>query len=313
MIFVTGATGYLGRNLIKSLAQRGKSIRALVHSEGKINCVKEYCTDIIVGDINDEKIILQGLKDIEFVIHLAAVIKTSNVALYDKVNVQGTENLCKCCIKSNIKSIIYVSSGQAQENFNSHYGISKRKAEEIMKNSGLKWTIIRPVLIFGGDGDRDLTRLIQFVRKYSVVPILGRGNSLIQPIYITDVINAIYAMLEFNKNIIEHKIYELAGKDVITLTDFIILTSRLIGRYRFRLHIPIRFLQPLVFIYERIVNTPLLDSNMLKSIEIDKIANIDLSVKELGFNPISLIEGIRKTLSYHPSIQPNRLKSFTQQ
>lgn len=301
MIFVTGSTGYLGRNLIKFLFSHGVKVQALVHNHLKADSIKKYCEKIVVGDINNSVLLTESLKGVDTVIHLAAIIKTTDPLLYEHINSKGTEVLCSCCVKAGVKRIIYISSAQAEENFGSLYGISKKEGEEIVKKSGLRWTILRPILVFGADGERDLTLLIKFIGKYSIIPIMGKGFSLIQPVYISDMVDVIVAVLscDGNNNICDQKTYSIAGIQKITLSHFVDMVTQVAGLKRLKLHIPLTILRPLVFIYERLIRGSSIDSNTLRYLEIDKIADISSARKELGFNPILLEEGIQKTLEFN--------------
>ncbi|GAF69092.1 unnamed protein product, partial [marine sediment metagenome] len=164
-ILITGATGNVGKALRACLSKDNYAISCLTNEN------KRFADDII-GDLNNYSSLLNATKNIDIVIHLAAVIK-GNKKLINKVNVQGTKNLINACEKNKVKKIIFMSSLDIK--FNTPYGISKRKAEEIIENSKLKYVILRPTAIYGEGFKTGINSLAKLMKKTPIFPIPGSG------------------------------------------------------------------------------------------------------------------------------------------
>src|SRR3989344_21776 len=192
MILITGGTGYIGSNLLKLL--EGKKIRLLVND----SYVNENF-EAVNGDLTDVESLDKALKNVETVIHLAAATHSKDDKMFNIVNVNGTKNLIEACKKNKIKRIIFMSSMAATRRFRDSYGESKYKAQELIRNSGLKYTILRPSLIYG-KGSLGMKHTVEYIKKVPFfIPIIGKGEAIIQPVYIDDVLKAIISCLDNDK------------------------------------------------------------------------------------------------------------------
>ena len=237
MILITGATGFVGRNLIESMPK--ENIKCLVRSTSNIEFLKKYNVNIVYGDINDKKSLDNALKGIDAVIHLAAYIRGSNKDLFYKVNTEGIKNLIEACKKNKIKRIIMLSSMAVTRKYLDDYGKSKKQAEDLLKNSNLDYTILRPSMIYGKDSN-STKHLISYINMLPlIIPIVGNGKFNIQPIYINDVTSVIIKSLD-NKTSIG-KTYDLLGETRISFNYFIDFISSRLNIKKIKFHIPVSF------------------------------------------------------------------------
>lgn len=221
--FITGATGFLGKHLIPE--------------------IQKLDFTILKGDLNDKAILNKNLKDVDTVIHLAALIKSRKKSPFYKVNALGTQNLVNACIKAGVKNILFISSYLADPFYKkSAYGQSKLKGEEIIKKSGLNFIILRPTLIYG-EGDKSLFKLIKLIKKSPIIPVFGHGNYYLQPVYVKNVVKAIKFILE--KNIFNKKTYHLAGKS-LTYNEIIYQICKKLNKKRIKIHLPLWLMKVLM-------------------------------------------------------------------
>lgn len=233
MILITGGTGYIGKNLINRLPK--DNVRCMVH---KNTIIENLDSDkIISGDILDLNSIEKALDNVDTVIHLAAVISPENKETYDLVNVIGTKNIVESCKKKNIKRIIFTSSMASTRKFLDDYGSSKKKAEEIIKDSKLDYTILRLTTVYGLNSPFT-TNLINHIKRFPfIIPLIGNGENKIQPVSIDDVISVIQKCIE-NKNTIG-KTYSILGGTKITLNYFIDFICSKLNINKKKIHVPI--------------------------------------------------------------------------
>ncbi len=222
-IFITGITGFLGKSLLRKInpEQYNKVYFLIRNSESEL--IKTFPENFIpvIGDLHKpesyEKILAE--MEIDTVIHLASVTGKVSPQEYEEVIVKGTKNLLEKCKENKVNNIIYLSSIAAkfEKIKRYHYGLAKKKAENIIANGGLNYSIIRPTMILGEnsavfEGFSNLANL-------PVIPVFGKGNTMLQPIDVEDVSNIIISILEADN--CNNKIIEIAGPNILSINDFL--------------------------------------------------------------------------------------------
>lgn len=196
-ILVTGANGFIGRNLCASLKEKGFIVRgALRNNVRDIPGVDEY---VRVGDINESTDWQQALAGVDAVIHLAARVHIINdpvadpIKAFRKVNVLGTERLARMVAKAGVKRFIFISSVKVNGEGalrpytetdapepQDAYGISKREAEDalacIAGETGLKAVILRLPLVYGRGVKANFKNLIKITGAGLPLPFKGIRN-----------------------------------------------------------------------------------------------------------------------------------------
>ena len=208
--------------------------RCLVRDRKKID--DNSRVEIIEGDILDRGILDKATKDVDTVIHLAAIIKSGDNSDLVRVNVDGTRNLVDACITNGVKRIIYISSLDAGLKDISIYGKTKGIAEDIIKSSNTDYVILRPALIYG-KGSKDICLLAELIKRYPVIPVFGDGEGLLQPVYVDDVCDIIIKLIK-DRNI-KNKIYYIAGEEAISLNNLIDKIAGLFSKRVIKIHIPL--------------------------------------------------------------------------
>ena len=198
-VIVSGAKGFVGKNLRKFLS-------------------KNEITSIPLSRNNFKENQFPALKNASHFIHLAGIGSESiDQDSFVKVNIELTKTVITLCKKNNIQNIIYFSGLGVSKNSRSSYFISKFKAEQLIKNSGLRYTIFRPSYILGDDDylTKNISKQIQ--QKQILVP--GSGKFLLQPISIDDVCRCINTALHSSK--FSNKTIDLVGPNKITFRNLI--------------------------------------------------------------------------------------------
>jgi len=233
-ILITGATGFIGKQLVKNLSKKHK-IRCLIRTKNKENIafLKKYDVDIRYGDLTNSFSMINICKDIDVIIHASAKLlgNEKNKEAYYKVNVRGTKFLIDDAKKNKIKKFIFFSTAgvfgpvlNADENTpiktTNIYEKTKAEAETFVKNSGLNFVIIRPGLVFGPQ-DKRFGKIFLLAEK-GYFPLLGKGNTKIQPIFINDLISILEKLIA--KNVSKETII-IAGNKIVTLKQFVKLIN----------------------------------------------------------------------------------------
>lgn len=198
-ILITGATGFVGSHVAKLLKESGHEVIALVRNSSQDNYLRYLGIKLVYGNIEDPLLskLSQQLPNVDVCIHLAGIIKTKKISDFELINTKGSANVYGLCKKVGVPRFVFVSSiaargpnriGVADTELQpvSHYGRSKRVAEEIIKKerNGPSLVIIRPPVVYG-PGDRETLTLFRFIKR-GFFPIIGSGAKRVSFIYVED-------------------------------------------------------------------------------------------------------------------------------
>jgi NADH dehydrogenase len=158
-ILITGGTGAMGSVLVRKLSDQGYRLRVLT-LPGDKNAVRMQASgvDVRFGNIANPSD-CRGLCDgVATVLHCAAIIITNDESLYTSVNAGGARNiLAEAAAAGGVSNFIHVSSASVVYPKPTPYSISKRLAEDLVRKSGLSWTIVRPTLVTAEKAARNST------------------------------------------------------------------------------------------------------------------------------------------------------------
>jgi NADH dehydrogenase len=227
------------------------------------------------------------------VYHLAAVIVSKDESAFTRINVQGTQNIVDQAVKSKVAHLIYVSSASVVYPRPTPYSLSKRGAEEIVKKSGLPFTIIRPTLVYGEKGGLEFDMYLEYLRKFPVVPFIGNGASLKRPVFVEDITRGLLALCG---NCASHgKVYNFSGAEALSILDFSRLCLRCMGMGNKPIVcLPVRLCVLIARVMGLVMKDPPLKWQVIAGITQD--ANLDPgeAMKDLGYAPKKASEWLPK-------------------
>lgn len=217
-IVVTGASGFIAKNLRKYLSEKNIELISISRNDFK----NFKCETKIISKNYEEKNLLKKIQNSDALIHLVGIGKQSINTDYDLINTELTKHIVNLSKKARIKKIIFLSGLGVSPNTSLGYFISKYNAEKQIIDSGLDFTIFRPSYIVGKDDlfSKNLKKQI----KSGEIIIPGSGIYSIQPIHISDVVKVIFesvSQLKFN-----NKIIDLVGSDYVTFEKYVKLFSK---------------------------------------------------------------------------------------
>jgi uncharacterized protein YbjT (DUF2867 family) len=207
-ILVTGATGFIGGNLVKALRKK-HSVRALVRREAAIPGV-----EVVIADLNDKKALVKALKGIEVAYYL--VHSMSQTSKFEEMELASAKNFAKACDANNVKRIIYLSGIIPSGELSPHLRSRKRVGDELMKSSA-KVTEFRASIIVGAKGSS--FQIIQELVEKMPFIIWPFKNTLNQPIALEDAQYYLVKSLEEKKTV--DKTYDIGGPDIISFKDML--------------------------------------------------------------------------------------------
>lgn len=215
-VLVTGATGFVGKSIVRELLARGMTPVCLVRDPRKLQRqhaqVNPDRVAPVVGHLGDRRALAEAAGQCDAVIHLVGIILERRLKgqTFHRVHVRGTENVIEAVCGAGVKRFVHMSALGTRPNAVSAYHKTKWTAEEAVRGSGLNWTIFRPSLIHGPEGE-----LMQLLKKFMcglnppVIPYFGSGEAKLQPVYVKDVAYCFVEALLRPETI--GKVYPLGG------------------------------------------------------------------------------------------------------
>lgn len=306
MIFLAGGTGFIGQNLLKALRQGNYRVRCLARTEEKVEICRKAGFDAVTGDITDKESLRDALSGVEIVVHLVGIIEEKGEMTFERVHVEGTRNIVNEAKRSGVRHFFFQSALGASMSSDAVYQRTKAEAEEIVKESGIPYTIFRPSIVIG-EGDGFTEKLKELVRIGPFVPIIGTGSARFQPIYVGDWVRCFLSIIERQEAI--GKTYEFGGPEHLTYNDLVLQLMDVMKIKKPLIHIPLSLARigvPLMGIgskVSRIIGkkVPTVTSEQLMLLERDNICDIDSVKKIFGFEPIRYKEALRLFIREDPN------------
>jgi len=220
MILVTGSTGFIGRALIRQLTDGGYPLRMLIRPSPKSpNLPRGVAVEAAVSSLLDERNLRVALVGVDTVIHLASAELHGQRGSLLKVDIQGTQILCRAAAQAGVRRMVMVSHLGADRA--SAYPLLKAKAiaEEYVRRSGIDYTILRTGIVFG-KGDHFTTRLARLARLSPFVFLVpGDGLTLLQPLWVEDLVTCLAWSLE--KTDMLNQTISIGGPEFIPFNEIV--------------------------------------------------------------------------------------------
>lgn len=286
-VFITGATGFIGRTLVRKLIDRGETVRALYRSKKRTRFIEHSNLVWVHGHIGESSCLLEGLDGADAVIHLVGILIEPKGASFQKIHVEGTQNVLQAARQAGVRRFLYMSALGTRPHAKSRYHQTKWEAEERVRQSGLDVTLFRPSVVFGPE-DVSVNWFAKMVRFFPIVPIPGTGRNRLQPVWVEDVADAMIQSLERPHTI--GKTYTLAGPQSYPMDGLFDLLMKMGKKRRMKVHLPVFGLRIPAAIGEAVLPHPPITRDQLIMLQEDNIGENDPAQKDLGLTFHSLEE-----------------------
>lgn len=288
LVGVTGASGFIGRHLLRRLATRGHRMRILVRDSAPADCAAETIT----GHLSDPDALRALVASADAVVHLVGIIAERGRATFAAVHVDGTRNLVDAARAAGVRRLVFMSAlGARDEPGATPYHRTKAQAEAIVRASGIPAAVFRPALISGHENVpiRTLARLHRFL---PAVPVFGDGSYPMQPIWIEDVTEA-FALAVERPGLTGD--YEVAGPDRLSYAEFLRAIGRACGHPRPLIRVPLGAMRLAARIFDIIPGGPITSDQLQMLIEGSVTARNAITTV-FGITPLSFDDGLRRFL-----------------
>jgi uncharacterized protein YbjT (DUF2867 family) len=280
-IVVTGATGFTGPFVVRQLSHRfpAARLRCFVRRGSPRGRLDGVCVQFAEGDLHDSDSVAAALEGADTLVNIASL------------GFGWVDSLFAAIRRSTLSRGVFVSTTALLTRLPVKSRPLRERGEQMVRESGLAWTIVRPTMIYGTAEDRNIARLIRFVRRSPVVPVIA-PDALQQPVHVEDVAWAIGACLAAPRTI--NGTYNLSGRDPLTFESLVRETVRASGRRCAIVRLPFTPVLAAVRLYSAVASTPRISVEQVLRLKEDKAFDHTAARTDFGFSPRSFADGVRE-------------------
>jgi uncharacterized protein YbjT (DUF2867 family) len=279
-LLITGGSGFLGGYVLDEARRRGHEVVALARSDMAADAVTAHGAEPLSGDFDDPA----ALPDVFSSARCSALLNIASLGF------GHAQAIVAAARAAGIDRAVFVSTTAVTTRLPARSKQVRLDAEQQIRESGLKWTIVRPTMIYGAPGDRNLSRLLAVLARVPVLPVPGGGRHLQQPVHVADVADAVLCAAEEPATI--GVTYDLAGPDPLPFTELLRIAAHAVGsRTRF-VPVPLAAALAAARCYERLATHPRIRAEQIQRLAEHKAFAIDDAARDLGFAPRSFADGI---------------------
>jgi uncharacterized protein YbjT (DUF2867 family) len=289
MILITGATGYIGRHLVARLVAMGERPRCLVrNSQRAATLLPADKVDFVVGATTQPASLEAAVQGIDTIVHAAFMTadrKPSPQNHYEATNVGGTSNLVLAAKAAGVNRMIEISGLGTRPDKPGSYMQGRYLSEKMLIESGLNWTIIRPSVLFG-KGAPFIKGLVDLINSAPVVPLIGGGKLLFQPIYVEDVVTVIVKVMQ-NPEQTSGRIFTIGGPEYYSFTQICDELLKATHKSRPKVYAPTPLVGVGAAVMEAVMPRPPLTKAAMALFSFDNTTDLNSVERDFGFIPIS--------------------------
>lgn len=276
-VLVTGATGFVGRHVVRRLVRGGHRVRALVHAD-RGGLPREV--ERIAGDVTEPRSVRSAAEGTEACVHLVAIIAERGGRTFRRVNAEGTRSVVRALAEAGTRRLVHVSALGAGPDERYPYLRSKWDGEEAVRAGGLEWTVLRPSTVFG-EGAGFFRPIVWSLRWMPFYPLVAGGRTRFSPIAIEDLAECIARALEGAG---AGRTIDVGGPDVLELGEIVRIVADSLGKRRAMVPLPLAAARPFAWIQE-LRRNPLVTNEQLDMVVLDNSCDPQSVPRAFGFEP----------------------------
>jgi uncharacterized protein YbjT (DUF2867 family) len=278
-LLVTGGSGFLGGYVLDEARRRGHEVVALARSDAAAVTVARRGAEPLAGDFDDPA----RLPDVFSSGRCSSLLNIASLGFgHAPVILAAARAAC-------LDRAVFLSTTAVTTRLPARSRAVRLMAEEQIRQSGLKWTILRPTMIYGAAGDRNLSQLLTLLSRVPVLPVPG-GRHLQQPVHVADVASAVLSAVERPES--AGTVYDLAGPQPLSFAELLRAAAQAAGRRTRFVPVPLSPLVAAARGYELLAARPRIRGEQLQRLAEDKAFSIDDAARDLGYAPRPFAEGI---------------------
>jgi nucleoside-diphosphate-sugar epimerase len=306
-LLVTGGSGFLGGFVLAEAARRGHDCVALARSASAVRRVTERGAAPLEGDLDDAA----ALTGVFASAQCDALVNLASLGF------GHAPSIVAAAVGAGLGRAVFVSTTAVTTGLPARSKAVRLAAEATVCSSGLAWTVLRPTMIYGAPGDRNISRLLALLARAGrafppggpplLLPVPGGGGRLQQPVHVADVAGALLTAVERPGTAGSR--YDIAGPEPVTFAGLLRMSAAAVGCRAWLLPVPLGPVIALTRCYERLSSRPKIRAEQWQRLAEDKAFPIDAARRDLEFAPRPLVEGIHEeavALGLGTSLAPPR-------
>jgi NADH dehydrogenase len=286
---VFGGSGFIGRQIVKRLAQRGVVVRAAVRDPeaalflkpmGQVGQIAP-----VAADIRSERSVAAAVAGVDLVVNAVSLGVQTRRNRFADVHVQGAKRVARLAAAAGVQHLIHMSGIGSDANSDSAYIAARGHGERVVREAFPGATILKPSVVFG-PGDHFFTTFAAIARLSPALPLFGGGTARVQPVYVGDVADAAMKALDAADSAGQD--YELGGPTVYTYRELMTLLLRTVERKRLLVAVPERIALIMAAFAALLPNRPLTRDMVKLAVADNVVATGAKSLEDLGIAPTSV-------------------------
>ncbi len=250
-VAVVGASGFVGSHLVSHLAERGHTVRAISRHARRLPGWSDQVQPL-TADVESGAGLGAALSGADAVVSLVAIPREQDGRTFEAVNVGGVEQVLETARAAGVRRIVHVSVLGVTDDPALKYLSSKWRGEQLVRESGLEWVVLRPSLLFGtGDGFFNLIKVTLTWWSPGIMALPGDGAARFQPLSVDDLAIAIEASLVEPAR--AGSVYELGGPAYLSYREIVDAVMAATGKRRLKLGMPVPVLSAVTALTDRIL------------------------------------------------------------
>jgi uncharacterized protein YbjT (DUF2867 family) len=277
---VTGATGFTGRRVVSALAGAGHSVTAFVRETSDFGVVGALGVPARVGDLADARTLRRALEGQDVLVNVASL---------------GTglaPGIVHAAREAGIRRSVFFSTSAVRTAIATPSRDVRLAAERTVREGGVGATLLRPTMIYGAPGDRNVERLIRFVARSPVVPVPGSGRGLQQPVHVEDLASATAAVVAHDD--LAGRDLDLAGPASFSFVEMVLTVARALGKRRLVLHVPSLVARGGAALAGLVRGRRVVSGEQIRRLDEDKSVSIAAAAAAIGYAPRPFERGVRE-------------------
>ena len=282
-IFVTGITGHSGKFYTQRLIaenSRDKFI-CLVRETSNTDILDSSGLDFTkaVGDLNDVDFMADNMAGCDMVLHIAGIYQSINVI--------------NAALRAGVQNAIVVHTTGMYSRFkNASADYIKVEEEVLSHRDKMNITVLRPTMIYGTSGDRNMYKLVSYLDRHSFFPVFGSGKNLMQPIHAKDLGDSYYDVIR-SWDVCANREYNIAGRDPIEYMKIIRTIEEYLKTNTKNVNFPIWMSLIGAYVYNFLFKSAIISVEQVKRMMEDKAFPYDDAQRDFGYSPMSFKEGVK--------------------
>jgi uncharacterized protein YbjT (DUF2867 family) len=286
-ILLTGASGYVGGHILKALQQNGHQVTACIHKK-PVDAEKNIRIDFSQMQTSDDW--LPHLQNIDAVINSVGIIAGTGKQHFDDLHYRAPKALFQACEKAGVTRVIQISALGADDKALVPYHLSKKAADDVLRETYLDWFILRPSLIYGEGGAS--FALFKKLSRMPVIMLFDDGEQMLQPVHISDVVATVLRALD--DDVMPRQTIDVVGQAPLSYRQWMLL----LRGNRFApifISAPMKAMMKLAKL-GKFINLAIFNPDSLRMLEQHNVSDSAFLTAFLGRKPLSVIDGLEEAL-----------------